>query len=238
MIKDENYIVIQGFMLNQLRLKGNELLIYSIIYGFTQGLEEQAFTGTLSYLEEWTNSTKQGVLKSIKSLLEKGLIEKKEHTENGVKKVEYYTTKFNGGSQQSLPGGSQQSLPGGSQQSLPGGSQQSLPNNNININIINNIINNNIQDEEVKKEFLKYVDYRKERKKPLTKTSVQYALNCLERLSGGQDRLKVQIIRQSIERGWLGLFTLQDRQDNFNDDDDDLTPAEWLAKYSKGGKNE
>lgn len=215
----ENYINIQGWMVSELGLSGNSLLIYAIIHGFSQGVEEQTFKGTLSYLCEWTNSTKQGVLKNIKSLIEKGLIEKKEQVENGVKKVEYYTTKFNGGGKQSLMGGI----------------KQSLPHNNI--NIINNIINNNIQDEEVKKEFLKYVEYRKERKKPLTKTSVLYALNCLERLSSGQDRLKVQIIRQSLERGWLGLFELQDRQYSFNDDDD-LTPAEWLAKYSKGGKNE
>ena len=33
-IKDENFIMIQGWMVNMLNLKGNELLVYAIIYGF------------------------------------------------------------------------------------------------------------------------------------------------------------------------------------------------------------
>nr|DAI57620.1 MAG TPA: hypothetical protein [Caudoviricetes sp.] len=31
-IKDENFTTIQGWMLNRLNLKGNELIIYAIIY--------------------------------------------------------------------------------------------------------------------------------------------------------------------------------------------------------------
>ena len=33
-VRDENHIVIQGFMINELNLKGTELLVYAIIYGF------------------------------------------------------------------------------------------------------------------------------------------------------------------------------------------------------------
>ena len=35
MIKDENFIQISAWMVNQLNLKGNELLIYGLIYGFS-----------------------------------------------------------------------------------------------------------------------------------------------------------------------------------------------------------
>lgn len=108
-VKSENYVVIQGFMVADLKLKGNELLTYAIIYGFSQ-TQNQVFNGSLSYLAEWTNSTKQGVLKNLKSLLEKGLIAKNEKYLNGVKFVEYYATKFNGGIKQSLMGGIKQSL--------------------------------------------------------------------------------------------------------------------------------
>ena len=66
-ITNENYITIQGFMVNELNLKGNELLIYAIIYGFSQ-LDNQEFKGSLQYLADWTNSTKQGVIKNLKSL--------------------------------------------------------------------------------------------------------------------------------------------------------------------------
>lgn len=108
-VKNENFIAIQGWMVSELGLKGNSLLIYAIIYGFSQA-EGQVFTGSLQYLADWTNSTKQGVLKNLKSLIDAGLIGKKEKNINGVKFVEYYITKFNGvlnkvewGIKQSLP---------------------------------------------------------------------------------------------------------------------------------------
>lgn len=94
-IRNENYIVIQGFMINQLHLKGNELLVYAIIYGFSQE-DNQVYSGSLQYLANWTNSTKQGVQKNLKALIDKGYIAKKEKFINGVKFVEYYTTQLYG----------------------------------------------------------------------------------------------------------------------------------------------
>lgn len=131
-IKNENFITIQGWMINDLNLKGNELLIYAIIFGFSQ-VENQVFNGGLQYLANWTNSSKQGVLKNLKSLTEKGYICKNEKIINNVKFCEYYTTKFNGVLNKVEWGG---------KQSLTGGIKQSLT-NNININNINNNINNN-----------------------------------------------------------------------------------------------
>lgn len=94
-VQENNYIVIQGWMINNLNLKGNELIIYAIIFGFSQ-IENQLFNGSLQYLADWTNSTKQGVSKNLKSLVDKGLIVKNDKYINGVKFCEYYTTKFNG----------------------------------------------------------------------------------------------------------------------------------------------
>lgn len=124
-VKNENFIAIQGWMVTGLKLKGNSLLIYAIIYGFSQ-TEGQVFSGSLQYLADWTNSTKQGVMNCLKKLVEDGLIGKNEKYVNGVKFVEYYAKKFNGGIKQSCIG-----------------IKQSLPNNIIN-NIDNNIdISNN-----------------------------------------------------------------------------------------------
>lgn len=119
-VKDETYIVIQSFMVNELNLKGNELIIYAIIYGFSQA-ENQTFSGSLQYLADWTNCTKQGVIKILKSLVDKGFIVKKENVINNVKFCEYYSTKFN-----TLLNKVEYPI------------KQSLPNN------INNNINNNI----------------------------------------------------------------------------------------------
>ena len=115
-VNKENYVVIQGWMLTDLQLKGNELVVYACIYGFSQS-ESQVFSGSLQYLADWTNSTKQGVVKSLKSLVEKGYLEKTDKVISGVKFCEYRATKFNGvcnrvdqDMQQSLTGGMQQSL--------------------------------------------------------------------------------------------------------------------------------
>ena len=108
-IKDGTYAVLQSWMLKELNLKGNDLIIYAIITGFSQD-GESSFNGSLQYLADWTNSTKQGVIKSLKNLLDRQLISKKETYKNNIKFVEYYTTKFNTPMQQSLTGGMQQSL--------------------------------------------------------------------------------------------------------------------------------
>ena len=95
-VNAEQYIVLQGWMISDLKLKGNELIIYACIYGFSQA-ESQVFSGSLQYLADWTNSTKQSVVKCLKSLVEKGFVVKTDKVINGVKFCEYYATKFNGG---------------------------------------------------------------------------------------------------------------------------------------------
>lgn len=139
-VNSENYIVIQGWMINELDIKGNELIVYAIIYGFSQ-IEGQVFNGSLQYLANWTKSTKQGVTKNLKSLVEKGYIVKKDKYINGVKFCEYYATKFKGVCNK---------VEQGIQQSLIPPMQQSLT-NNISLDNTNNINNNK---KEIKKEYL------------------------------------------------------------------------------------
>jgi hypothetical protein len=92
-IKRDNYITIQGWMITDLDLKGNELLIYAIIYGFSQ-VSGQAFSGSLQYLADWTNSTKQGALKALQSLCSKGYLSKSVKIVNGVRLCEYKANSF------------------------------------------------------------------------------------------------------------------------------------------------
>lgn len=47
-MKDTSYFVVQGWMCNQLGLKGNDLLIFAIIYGFSRDGSSQ-FNGSLSF---------------------------------------------------------------------------------------------------------------------------------------------------------------------------------------------
>lgn len=94
-VNGKNYVTICGWMRSEMDLKGNELLVYAIIYGFCQA-DNQMFEGSLQYLADWTGSTKQGIQKNLKSLLEKGYIKKEETYKNGVKFCSYYATEFNG----------------------------------------------------------------------------------------------------------------------------------------------
>ena len=138
-VRDENFINIQGWMIKRLGLKGNDLLIYAIIYGFSQDNENE-FTGSRQYLADWTNSTIPGIAKNLKSLTEKGLIYKKEFTMNGVKYCAYRANlEAVGDGKQSCPdnsvtritqlSGGDNKVTQGSKQSYPGGEKQSFPNN-------------------------------------------------------------------------------------------------------------
>ena len=94
-VNPENFYVVQGWMVSDLGLKGNELAVYAIIYGFSQA-EQQYYTGSAQYLADWIQSTKKTALAALKSLVEKNYIEKQERIENGVKFCDYrcknYTT--------------------------------------------------------------------------------------------------------------------------------------------------
>ena len=173
-VTDKNYIVIQSFMVSELGLKGNELLIYAIIFGFSQ-TTGQAFHGSLTYLESWTNSTRHTVISSLKSLVEKGLIEKEEQTINGVKYCSYRAKIPTDEAEEVV-----QKLHGGSAkiaqevvQKLHGGSAKIAPNNilynivdNILYNIVDNIVDNNIVENSEKhdmKVITEIVDYLNEK---------------------------------------------------------------------------
>ena len=87
-IKPNSYYSIQYWMINELGLKGLELSIYAIIYGFSRD-HCGAFTGSRSYLADFTNSTKAGVDKALKSLIQKNLLEKKDFVNHGIKNCIY-----------------------------------------------------------------------------------------------------------------------------------------------------
>lgn len=82
-MKDENFYVVHGWMLNKLHLKGAELNVYAIIYGFTQDGETE-FTGSRRYLSEFTGLTTKTIDNTLQALVEKGLITKKTDKINGV----------------------------------------------------------------------------------------------------------------------------------------------------------
>lgn len=83
-LKDENYFLVSGWMLNKLNLKGNELCVFAIIYGFSQD-GDSWYTGSRKYLADFTGASATTIDTCLTSLTKKGLIEKQEKHINGVK---------------------------------------------------------------------------------------------------------------------------------------------------------
>lgn len=72
-MKSDSYILIQGWMINELNLKSNTLLIFAIIYGYSKDSQGK-FDGSINYLCKSTGASKNTVLKSLSDLLDLGLI--------------------------------------------------------------------------------------------------------------------------------------------------------------------
>lgn len=139
-IANGNHITIDGWMVNKLNLKGNELIIYALIFGFSQDGQSE-FYGSRSYMAGWCNSSLPTIDKAINNLVEKDLILKKTEIINNVIHNRY---KVNLGVVKKLYRGSKEIL---------GGSKESLHNNiedNIDYKEINKIFNYDwLNDEEV-----------------------------------------------------------------------------------------
>lgn len=146
-VKDGKFITVASFMIKELNLKGNDLLVYAIIYGFSQTDGMKGFSGSLQYLADWTNSTKRGIIKNLESLIQRGYIAKEVMVINGIKYCTYTTVDLEQLSNEhssivvnSVHGGSEHSSMGVVNK-VHGGSELSS-HNNIEYNIDNNIEDN------------------------------------------------------------------------------------------------
>ena len=92
-MKENNYITIPGFLRTRLDLKGSELIITALIYGYSQD-GNSWFMGKTEYIAEWAGITDKNVLRSLKSLTEKEILEKKEMFVNNKAKRCYYRFNF------------------------------------------------------------------------------------------------------------------------------------------------
>jgi len=216
-MKSNNYVVIQGWMCNELELKGNDLLVFALIYGFSQDGETE-FEGSRAYIADTFNISKPTVDKAINNLLSQGLIEKRSYansiygskyrvSEEVVKKLYYH-----------------------SKETLLPPDKETLHNNidNINIEKKENIIINNteflgkIKNNRKKSLYDKCYDhildftnnvglidalteYLKMRlqmkEKPLYENSWKGMLNKLAKMDN-----QIDVVNTSIERGWASFF--------------------------------
>lgn len=75
LVKPENYMTIQGWMRTDLGLSGTELMVYAIIYGYTQSAQGR-FTGSRQYLADWTGASVRTIQNVLNKLTDDGLLTK------------------------------------------------------------------------------------------------------------------------------------------------------------------
>ncbi len=75
--KKQHYIMILDWMADKYKLKGNELLAYALIYGFSQDGESE-YKGGFSYLSRWLGADRATIIRVLKRLESKGLLTKRQ----------------------------------------------------------------------------------------------------------------------------------------------------------------
>jgi len=88
-MKDNSFFVVQGWMINCLKLKSNELLIFAIIYGFSKD-NQGKFDGSLKYLADASGTSKNTVINALHSLIEKEYIIKENVVVNNITFCKYF----------------------------------------------------------------------------------------------------------------------------------------------------
>ena len=200
-MKDENYIVVQGWMRKELGLKGYELLAYALIFGFCQD-GESTFRGSLSYVAEWLGCSKPTAISTLKNLVSKGLIERIEEPINGILFVRYRVLTT-------------------SKETLPP-SKETLP-NKIYDNIVNKKDDTKVSSKkegddaiEIENEIIKYtfnerlramlrefVEYRRRKKECMTARAFKMMLNRLVEFTEDE---QIDALETSIIANWAGVF--------------------------------
>lgn len=124
-VSSDNYITIKAFMVNELHLSGNELIVYAVIYGFSQD-GSSWFTGSRKYLAAWCQTSEKSVTHNLKKLLDAGLIEKRTHYERGCTINDYRAIRSarRRGEETSLGG---KKLPSTGEESSPVRGEESSP---------------------------------------------------------------------------------------------------------------
>lgn len=130
-MKDGQFYQISGWMGNSLELRGNDLICFAIIYGFSMDGESQ-FKGNLEYLTGCMFSTRPTALLSLKKLLECNLILKEEKLINGKKHCYYATNIIYNEGKFEIIDSNKEPLSMTSKDSLSVTIKESLPKNNNN----------------------------------------------------------------------------------------------------------
>jgi len=204
MIKDENYISIQGWMLS-LGIKGNALIAFACIYGFSQDGESE-FSGSAQYIADWCGISRTAAFNVLKSLVDKKLVIKNDFISNGVKLCNY---KYN-------PEGVQETCQGikkldrGVQETCQGGVQETC-HHNISSNNKENI---GIPTPKEKREDERFLIFYQNYPKKTNKTDARKTFNKLIKSGVSLDSIlsKLTIYKKQIEKDQTDIKYIKNPQ--------------------------
>ena len=187
-INDDNYYQVQGWMLNRLEIKGNDLLVFAIIYGFSQD-GKGLYSGSLQYLQKFTGSSKNTVLSSLKFLCEKGYIIRDDLVVNDVVFPRYkFNTQFARGVQKLNGGGAEIEL---------GGGAEIAPNNK---ELYNKVYNKDTTAKKEKIAVAEVPDFVKKEQEEKRKIAEQYTSGKLDEEETKEALYKDEKTRMSFKR--------------------------------------
>ena len=204
LVYDDNYITIQGFMRNNLGLCGNELIAFSIVFGFSQA-PDTAFTGGLQYIADWCGCSYRTAVTVMQSLVNKELVIKTETVKNGVKFCSYRAVCKNFM---------------GCEKISHGGSEK-ISHNNISIynnkketnKEKDNLVDEFFESEPVKSAINTWLDYKKENHQTYKPTGLKVLLNRLKKeATDFGDKYVIDEINHSISNNYSGIFAEKNYQ--------------------------
>ena len=232
-MKSENYVIIQGWMCNELQLKGNDLLVFALIYGFSQD-GVSMFSGGRQYIADTFNISKPTVDKALQNLISMDYIIK--YPSADFVHTDSYATNI--GVVKKLYEGSKETLPGGSKETLLNNisNNKKVNNNTLSKDKVENFLKhddivkpkklslwdkcvseiNDFTDDEILREwlteFLKMcLDNSKESGTPFYTNTFKGKLNKLKQLST-DNYIQRKIVMQTLDNGWAGFYALKEEK--------------------------
>lgn len=232
MNRDNNFDV-KGWMVLELGLKGNELMAFAIVWGFSQDGESE-FKGSVSYIRKFLSVSKPTAIKILVSLEEKGFIlcrkiESKHGTKNLWRANIERVKKFNQGGKETLPLTGKETLPKNIHIENIQGNNREHP--TFQLQLIDQKKEKKTQAKETpdfpppENDWVElwgeWMDYRRAQKikawaRPIDE---QRAVNKLVNLSNGDIEVAKKVILQSIENGYTGLFKLKNQNNGTTNDE-------------------
>lgn len=92
------------------------------------------------------------------------------------------------------------------------------------------------ENEKIALALVNFLEHRKEMKKPVSERAFGLLIPKLERLSGKAPQLAVDILNQSVESDWQGIFDLKGNRNNKNNNDRRARAEAYVAEMPPARK--